>query len=164
MRECLKAPDISPDSLFQQLSQMKSDCAEKELTLATIPALDMRRLSAPVSATLLAYHQHLAERNALDFPDLLYRTRAMLALLPEKRAKWSARFRWIQMDEVQDTHLSEYEVNPLFPAIRSGHRLFQRPSPGKQFPSNNRDYNPIIVTPHEAPEMVVVGEWVSSID
>jgi superfamily II DNA or RNA helicase/diadenosine tetraphosphate (Ap4A) HIT family hydrolase/SOS-response transcriptional repressor LexA len=28
----------------------------------------------------------------------------------------------------------------------------------------NRDYNPIIVTPHEAPEMVVVGEWVSSID
>jgi hypothetical protein len=29
------------------------------------------------------------------------------------------------------------EINPLFPAIRSGHRLFQRPSPGKQFPSNN---------------------------
>jgi SOS-response transcriptional repressor LexA len=28
----------------------------------------------------------------------------------------------------------------------------------------NRDYNPIIVTPHEAPAMVVVGEWVSSID
>jgi superfamily II DNA or RNA helicase/diadenosine tetraphosphate (Ap4A) HIT family hydrolase/SOS-response transcriptional repressor LexA len=28
----------------------------------------------------------------------------------------------------------------------------------------NRDYNPIIVTPHEAPEMVVVGEWVSSIN
>jgi len=27
-------------------------------------------------------------------------------------------------------------INPLFPAIRSGHRLFQRPSPGKQFPSN----------------------------
>jgi superfamily II DNA or RNA helicase/diadenosine tetraphosphate (Ap4A) HIT family hydrolase/HKD family nuclease/phage repressor protein C with HTH and peptisase S24 domain len=28
----------------------------------------------------------------------------------------------------------------------------------------NRDYDPIIVNPHEAPEMVVVGEWVSSID
>jgi superfamily II DNA or RNA helicase/diadenosine tetraphosphate (Ap4A) HIT family hydrolase/HKD family nuclease/SOS-response transcriptional repressor LexA len=28
----------------------------------------------------------------------------------------------------------------------------------------NRDYDPIIVTPHEAPEMVVVGEWVSSIE
>lgn len=26
------------------------------------------------------------------------------------------------------------------------------------------DYDPIIVAPHEGPEMVVVGEWVSSID
>jgi hypothetical protein len=30
-------------------------------------------------------------------------------------------------------------TNPLFPAIRSGHRLFQRPSPGKQFPSNEQN-------------------------
>ena len=28
--------------------------------------------------------------------------------------------------------------NPHFPAYRSGHRLFQRPSPRKQIPSNNR--------------------------
>ena len=27
-------------------------------------------------------------------------------------------------------------ANPHFPALRSGHRLFQRPSPQKQFPSN----------------------------
>ena len=29
--------------------------------------------------------------------------------------------------------------NPLFPRLRSGHRLFQRPSPPKQIPSNNRE-------------------------
>lgn len=28
----------------------------------------------------------------------------------------------------------------------------------------NRDYDPIIVTPHEAPEMIVVGEWLATID
>jgi SOS-response transcriptional repressor LexA len=28
----------------------------------------------------------------------------------------------------------------------------------------NPDYEPILVEAHEAPEMVVVGEWVSSID
>jgi hypothetical protein len=27
-------------------------------------------------------------------------------------------------------------INPLFPALRSGHRLFQRPSPEKQIPSS----------------------------
>ena len=31
---------------------------------------------------------------------------------------------------------SPHNNNPHFPALRSGHRLFQRPSPGKQFPSN----------------------------
>ena len=32
------------------------------------------------------------------------------------------------------------EDNPFFPRLRSGHRLFQRPSPGKQFPSNNPEF------------------------
>ena len=30
--------------------------------------------------------------------------------------------------------------NPHFPTLRSGHRLFQRLSLGKQFPSNNSPY------------------------
>jgi hypothetical protein len=30
-------------------------------------------------------------------------------------------------------------TTPFFPRLRSGHRLFQRPSPGKQFPSNQFD-------------------------
>ena len=28
------------------------------------------------------------------------------------------------------------DATPHFPALRSGHWIFQRPSPGKQFPSN----------------------------
>ena len=28
----------------------------------------------------------------------------------------------------------------------------------------NPDYDPIPVSPHEGPEMVVIGEWVASID
>jgi DNA helicase-2/ATP-dependent DNA helicase PcrA len=137
MRECLKETasepdsDISPDSLFQQLSQMKSDCSEKELTLATLPALTMSGLDVPVRETIHAYHTHLAERNALDFPDLLYRTRSMLALLPEKRTKWAARFQWIQMDEVQDTHVSEYEssaCSPPTPPASPSSAISTRPS------------------------------------
>jgi hypothetical protein len=33
--------------------------------------------------------------------------------------------------------LPPFPRNPFFPRLRSGHRLFQRPSPGKQFPSNH---------------------------
>ncbi|MCX6866562.1 MAG: hypothetical protein NTV46_10175 [Verrucomicrobia bacterium] len=31
-------------------------------------------------------------------------------------------------------------INPHFPAYRSGHRLFQRPSPQKQFPSIEKNW------------------------
>ena len=123
-RQCLKGTDISPDSAYQQLSEMKSDCPAKDLSLAHLPELRSFRIPEPFRKAIRAYHEHLTERNALDFPDLLYRTRAMLALLPEKRAKWSARFQWVQMDEVQDTHVSEYEVIRLLAARASGVAFF----------------------------------------
>ena len=36
-----------------------------------------------------------------------------------------------------DNYTSNALNNPFFPRLRSGHRLFQRPSPGKQFLSNH---------------------------
>ncbi|MEI6702273.1 MAG: UvrD-helicase domain-containing protein [Deltaproteobacteria bacterium] len=105
LRDCLTGTNVSPDSAFWQLSQIKSDCPAECLSLAEIPPLDLSCLTEPYRKALRTYHEHLAERHALDFPDLLYRTRAMLATLPDKREKWSNRFEWIQMDEVQDTHL-----------------------------------------------------------
>jgi DNA helicase-2/ATP-dependent DNA helicase PcrA len=124
MRESLKRGETGERGIYDQLSHLKSDCPDDQLSLATHPALDLRHLSGPVRETIRAYHHHLAERNALDFPDLLYRTRALLALLPEKRAKWSARFQWIQIDEVQDTHLSEYEVIRLLASHATGVAFF----------------------------------------
>jgi DNA helicase-2/ATP-dependent DNA helicase PcrA len=124
LRQCLSGTDISPDSAFWQLSQMKSDCPNGSLILSQIPQLDTSRLAEPLRKAIRIYHEHLAERNALDFSDLLYRTRAMLATLPEKRRKWSGRFQWIQMDEVQDTHVSEYEVIRLLASQATGIAFF----------------------------------------
>ncbi len=124
LRQCLSGPDITPDSAFWQLSQIKSDCPATSLTLAEIPTLDFSGLSAALRAGFDAYHKLLAERHALDFSDLLYRTRAMFARFPDKREKWAGRFQWIQMDEVQDTHLSEYEVIRLLANRCSGIAFF----------------------------------------
>ncbi len=124
LRQCLSGTDISPDSAFWQLSQIKSDCPAESLSLSQIPQLDTSRLAEPFRKAIRTYHEHLAERNALDFSDLLYRTRAMLAKLPEKRSKWSGRFQWIQTDEVQDTHVSEYEVIRLLASQATGMAFF----------------------------------------
>jgi hypothetical protein len=46
------------------------------------------------------------------------------------------------LPETVDLYDLRGKNNPLFPRLRSGHRLFQRPSPKKQFPSIRSCSNP----------------------
>jgi len=71
---------------------------------------EFRKLVERFPGAWTRYHETLAERNALDFADLIRHVRAMFQHLPEKREKWAGRFDWVQVDEIQDTHQSEYEV------------------------------------------------------
>lgn len=56
------------------------------------------------------YQAELQRRQALDFDDLIFFTRSLLRLVPEARDYWANRYDFVQVDEVQDTHLGEYEV------------------------------------------------------
>ncbi len=54
------------------------------------------------------YIKLLNEQNALDFNELVIITLRALYLDKKIKNKWSGRYRLIQIDEFQDTHLSEY--------------------------------------------------------
>jgi len=56
------------------------------------------------------YAEALATRGAVDFAGLVYLTRALLTRVPDAAGRWSTAFDMVLVDEVQDTHLSEYEV------------------------------------------------------
>jgi DNA helicase II / ATP-dependent DNA helicase PcrA len=56
------------------------------------------------------YHQALTEQNALDFNELVLLTLRTLYLDEKIKNKWAGKYRFIQLDEFQDTHLSEYLV------------------------------------------------------
>ncbi|AFY61261.1 DNA/RNA helicase, superfamily I [Synechococcus sp. PCC 6312] len=56
------------------------------------------------------YQLALQKRHALDFADLIYYVRRMLRTDPEIAQRWQQRFKLLQIDEVQDTHSSEYEI------------------------------------------------------
>ncbi len=56
------------------------------------------------------YLSELKNQNAFDFNTLVLLTIESLYKNKKLRDKWSARFRFIQLDEFQDTHLSEYLV------------------------------------------------------
>ena len=56
------------------------------------------------------YRQALEDQNALDFNELVFLTVQILCTDEKIRKKWSSQFKFIQVDEFQDTHLSEYLV------------------------------------------------------
>ncbi len=64
------------------------------------------------------YEKTLRKDSALDFDDLLLYTWKMLSTKPEVRSALSSRYRYIHIDEYQDTNKVQYEIVRL---IGSGH-------------------------------------------
>jgi DNA helicase II / ATP-dependent DNA helicase PcrA len=60
------------------------------------------------------YEKALKEASALDFDDLINRTVKMLQTQPEVRAKWRQQFKYIMIDEYQDTNAAQYKLVKLF--------------------------------------------------
>ncbi|HJP96498.1 MAG TPA: UvrD-helicase domain-containing protein [Candidatus Saccharimonadales bacterium] len=72
------------------------------------------RESSPIERTVAQvyplYERALREAAALDFDDLIGRTVDMLATQEEIRQKWQKRFRYIMIDEYQDTNAAQYKL------------------------------------------------------
>lgn len=59
------------------------------------------------------YEKSLRDAAALDFDDLILRTVSMLQNQPEICAKWQRQFRYIMIDEYQDTNTAQYKLVKL---------------------------------------------------
>jgi DNA helicase-2/ATP-dependent DNA helicase PcrA len=131
LRVCLRGTDLKPDAAFWQLSQIKSDCPSANLTLAETPVLNFAGFTEPCRAAFRTYHEHLAERHALDFADLVYRTRAMFARYPEKRKNGlgaSGGFRWTKSRTRTSPNTKSYEFLPPAPQASPSSATSTRPS------------------------------------
>lgn len=75
--------------------------------------------SASSPATLAAaqvfprYEASLKEAGALDFDDLISRTVSMLKSHTELRQKWQTQFKYVMIDEYQDTNVAQYQLVKL---------------------------------------------------
>jgi DNA helicase II / ATP-dependent DNA helicase PcrA len=59
------------------------------------------------------YQAALKEASALDFDDLISRTVHLLKTQPEIRKKWQTQFKYIMIDEYQDTNAAQYKLVKL---------------------------------------------------
>ncbi len=59
------------------------------------------------------YQRRLFASNAVDFDDMLFLTVRVLENFPEAREKWSTAFRYVLVDEYQDTNHAQYRLLQL---------------------------------------------------
>ncbi len=59
------------------------------------------------------YEKALREASALDFDDLINRTVHLLQSQPELQKKWQQQFRYVMLDEYQDTNAAQYKLVKL---------------------------------------------------
>ncbi len=70
-----------------------------------------------VGTLMQAYEERLAKNNALDFDDLLRKTYLLFKTCPEVLSYYSNRFRYILVDEFQDTNTIQYDLVKLLASV-----------------------------------------------
>lgn len=89
-------------------------CAKNELIS---PAEYAGKANSPAESTAAkvypVYERILKNASALDFDDLIGKTVEMLANTTEIRDKWRAQFKYIMIDEYQDTNAAQYKLVKL---------------------------------------------------
>ena len=97
---------VTPRAFLERISYAKNHCVTPEALAAE--AFDDRGRS--IAKVFEAYQRILSKSAALDFDDLLLRAVELLREHPEARRTWSQRFRYIQVDEYQDTNSAQDEL------------------------------------------------------
>lgn len=96
-----------PAEILLRFGKAKSKAAGVSLRLRGYDGSDLPK---PYRQLHTRYVAELRARHALDFSDLIYYVRAIFNNSENIKEKWAHRFSFIQIDEVQDTHLAEYDV------------------------------------------------------
>jgi len=111
LKRALEATDIelshfTPQRVAQQISNVKNSLVTSDSYTASASS----PLGQIVAEAYPAYQRILRECNAVDFDDLLLHFAALLRENPEIRAALDERYRYILVDEYQDTNLAQYAI------------------------------------------------------
>lgn len=73
----------------------------------------------PIVDVFQRYQKALRQNNALDFDDLLLKVLELFERFPEVLEKYQRRFRYILVDEYQDTNMAQYHIVRQLAAIHN---------------------------------------------
>jgi DNA helicase-2/ATP-dependent DNA helicase PcrA len=114
VKQCLEELEKDPKRFVPRGVHAQISNAKNQLIT---PAIYAERLSSFYEQTVAEvyelYQRKLAASNAVDFDDMLMLTVQILEQFPEARAKWQKAFRYVLVDEYQDTNHAQYRLLQL---------------------------------------------------
>src|SRR5918998_1442487 len=114
VKQCIKDLGYDEKQLGQRATQGAISGAKNrhgddaESYAARVEYNDEKR--AAIARVFKLYEERLVNNNALDFDDLLIRTVQLLRRVPEVREHYNDRFRYILVDEYQDTNMLQFAL------------------------------------------------------
>jgi DNA helicase II / ATP-dependent DNA helicase PcrA len=113
----LSTEDYPPRSVRSQISHAKNHgITPDEMESQAAQMRDPGRQDA--ARVFRAYNEILRKAAALDFDDLLLRAVELLRDHADVRARWSAQFQYLMVDEFQDTNRAQEELVRLLAGAR----------------------------------------------
>ena len=108
----LNTDEYKPREIHSRISLAKNNLVTAEAYAANSSFLaeDRQRRRPEFSAIFLEYARRCKANNAMDFDDLLIYTNILFRDFPETLASYQQRFRYILVDEYQDTNYAQYLI------------------------------------------------------
>src|SRR4051794_34136564 len=113
-KACLEELDrdpkrFTPRSIHSVISHAKNELVGPEEYKQRVSSF----YDQTVAEVYKLYQRRLFSSNAVDFDDMLYLTVDVLERFPEARERWQKAFRYVLVDEYQDTNHAQYRLLQL---------------------------------------------------
>jgi len=114
VRRCLDELSIDPKRFAPRAIKSQISRAKNQLKDASEYREQVSSFFEQTAADVYElYEKRIHEMNAVDFDDLLFRTVNVLELFPEIAERYRRTFRWLLVDEYQDTNHAQYRLLQL---------------------------------------------------
>jgi len=111
LKICMNELEISPQKVSPDAVQNRiSSAKDKLITWQDFSSQTKDYFEENVSKLYKLYQNKLAQANAFDFDDLIMRVVEIFTRCPEVLEKYQDRFRYILVDEYQDTNHAQYRL------------------------------------------------------
>ena len=104
----LDEKQLAPRMVRNAISSAKNRGEDYEMFASKVEYGDEKR--AAIAKVFKMYDERLHTANALDFDDLLIKTVKLLRMSPETREKYNDRYKYILVDEYQDTNALQFAL------------------------------------------------------